>query len=224
MDLFEQSMTMVNELNQELSQSEFVDGGLRLDLVYQCCDISIEHRLAVKILLETELFISALALFRTQFESLVRAYWILFAATDEQVCELGVLDSIEQLTLKEHKSISRFTATPMIEALKEIQEIKHIVAQLEEFKLFSLDYLNSIVHSGKQTFLRHIFGLGDEHKKLIIKQLNNLTMMSAQIYLKHTLPDCQKLIQIFLQKYRECFMLPEDISKEDREKILARYK
>lgn len=49
-------------------------------------------------------------------------------------------------------------------------------------------------------------------------------MMSAQIYLKHTLPDCQKLIQIFLQKYRECFMLPEDISKEEREKILARYK
>jgi hypothetical protein len=221
MDLFEQSMTMVNELNQELSQSEFVDGGLRIDLVYQCCDISIEHGLAVKTLLETELFISALALFRTQFESLVRAYWILFVATDEQVCELGVLDSIEQLTLKEHKSISRFTATPMIEALK---EIKHIVAQLEEFKLFSLDYLNSIVHSGKQTFLRHTFGLGDEHKKLIIKQSNNLTMMSAQIYLKHTLPDRQKLIQIFLQKYRECFMLPEDISKEEREKILARYK
>ncbi|RZJ20475.1 MAG: hypothetical protein EON51_14985 [Acinetobacter sp.] len=221
MDLFEQSMKMVNELNQELSQSEFVDGGLRLDLVYQCCDISIKHGLAVKTLLEAELFISALALFRTQFESLVRAYWILFAATDEQV---GELDSIEQLTLKEYKSISRFTATPMIEGLKEIQEIKHIVAQLEEFKLFSLDYLNSIVHSGKQTFLRHTFGLGDEHKKLIIKQSNNLTMMSAQIYLKHTLPDRQKLIQIFIQKYRECFMLPEDISKEEREKILARYK
>ena len=224
MDLFEQSMRMINELNQELSQSEFVDGGLRLDLVYQCCDISIEHGLAVKTLLEAELFTSALAVFRTQFESLVRAYWILFAATDEQVIELGRLDSIEQFTLKEHKSIGRFTATPMIEALKEIQEIKHIVSQLEEFKLFSLDYLNSIVHSGKQTFLRHTFGLSDEHKKMIIKQSNNLTMMVAQIYLKHTLPDRQKLIQVFIQKYRECFMLPEDISKEEREKILARYK
>ena len=74
MDLFEQSMRMINELNQELSQSEFVDGGLRLDLVYQCCDISIEHGLAVKTLLEAELFTSALAVFRTQFESLVRAY------------------------------------------------------------------------------------------------------------------------------------------------------
>jgi len=179
MDLFEQSMRMINELNQELSQSEFVDGGLRLDLVYQCCDISIEHGLAVKTLLEAELFTSALAVFRTQFESLVRAYWILFAATDEQVIELGRLDSIEQFTLKEHKSIGRFTATPMIEALKEIQEIKHIVSQLEEFKLFSLDYLNSIVHSGKQTFLRHTFGLSDEHKKMIIKQSNNLTMMVA---------------------------------------------
>mgnify|MGYP003408862922 CR=1 FL=1 len=149
---------------------------------------------------------------------------ILFAATDEQVIELGRLDSIEQFTLKEHKSISRFTATPMIEALKEIQEIKHIVAQLEEFKLFSLDYLNSIVHSGKQTFLRHTFGLSDEHKKMIIKQSNNLTMMVTQIYLKHTLPDRQKLIQVFMQKYRECFMLPEDISEEEQQKILARYK
>jgi hypothetical protein len=224
MDLFEQSLRMINELNQELSQSEFVDGGMRLDLVYQCCDISIEHGLAVKTLLEAELFTSALALFRTQFESLVRAYWILFAATDEQVNELGRMNSIEQFTLKEHKSISRFTATPMIEALKEIQEIKHIVAQLEEFKLFSLDYLNSIVHSGKQTFLHHTFGLSNEHKKMVIKQSNNLTMMVAQIYLKHTLPDRQKLIQVFIQKYRECFMLPEDISEEERQKILARYK
>ena len=144
---------------------------MRLDLVYQCCDISIEHGLAVKTLLEAELFTSALALFRTQFESLVRAYWILFAATDEQVNELGMMNSIEQFTLKEHKSISRFTATPMIEALKEIQEIKHIVEQLEEFKLFSLDYLNSIVHSGKQTFLRHTFGLSNEHKKWSLSNL-----------------------------------------------------
>ncbi|WP_171263948.1 hypothetical protein [Acinetobacter sp. ANC 3903] len=49
-------------------------------------------------------------------------------------------------------------------------------------------------------------------------------MMVAQIYLKHTLPDRQKLIQVFIQKYRECFMLPEDILEEERQKILARYK
>ncbi|TCB54723.1 DUF6988 family protein [Acinetobacter terrestris] len=179
MDLFEQSFLMMDELNRELENSKLMDGVIRLDLVYQCCYISMEHSVAVKSLLKAKLYTSALALFRIQFESLVRAYWILFAATDEQVIELGRLDSIEQFTLKEHKSIGRFTATPMIEALKEIQEIKHIVSQLEEFKLFSLDYLNSIVHSGKQTFLRHTFGLSDEHKKMIIKQSNNLTMMVA---------------------------------------------
>ena len=108
MDLFEQSLLMMDELNRELENSELMDGLIRLDLVYQCCYISMEHGVAVQSLLKEKLYTSALALFRIQFESVVRAYWILFAATDEQVCELGVLDSIEQLTLKEHKSISPF--------------------------------------------------------------------------------------------------------------------
>jgi len=76
---------MIEELNKQLDSSELVDGGLRLDLVYQCCEISIEHGIAVKTLLETELYTSALALFRVQFESTVRAYWLLLSATNNQI-------------------------------------------------------------------------------------------------------------------------------------------
>ena len=48
MNLFERSLEMIDELNRELQLSYFLDGGLRLDLVYECCDLSIEHGVAVK--------------------------------------------------------------------------------------------------------------------------------------------------------------------------------
>ena len=85
MDLFERSILMFDELQNELNDSEFIDGGIRLELVYECCQIAIEHGIAVKTLLKTSLITSALALFRVQFEAVVRAYWLLMAATNNEM-------------------------------------------------------------------------------------------------------------------------------------------
>ena len=96
MSLFDQSMEMVDELYLELNKSSFLDGGIRLDLVYQFCDLAIEHGVAVKTLLENNLVTSALALFRVQFESVVRAYWLLMVASNNDVLKLQI-SSIEDL-------------------------------------------------------------------------------------------------------------------------------
>ena len=216
MDLFEQSMRMINELNQELSQSEFVDGGLRLDLVYQCCDISIEHGLAVKTLLEAELFTSALAVFRTQFESLVRAYWLLLSATNDQILKFQTTSSSELFKNEKLPMVSE-----MIEKLKNIEDIRPIALQFEEFKFYSLKHLNSIVHTGKHSLVRNTFGLNEKQHSDVMKQSNGLTTMAGQILLRHS--GKEKWIHILHAKYRDCFLMQEDISSEEKSRIDAMY-
>ena len=217
MDLFEQSMRMINELNQELSQSEFVDGGLRLDLVYQCCDISIEHGLAVKTLLEAELFTSALAVFRVQFESTARAYWLLLSATNDQILKFQTTSSSELFKNEKLPMVSE-----MIAKLKDIAEIRPIALQFEEFRFYSLKHLNSIVHTGKHSFIRGAVGLNQKQYSDVMKQSNGLTSMAAQILLRHA--GKEKWIHILLAKYRDCFLMQEDISPEEKARIDAMYK
>ena len=142
MSLFDQSMEMVEELYLELNKSSFLDGGIRLDLVYQFCDLAIEHGVAVKILLENNLVTSALALFRVQFESVVRAYWLLMVASNNDVLKLQI-SSIENL----FKNYKIPMVSVMIDQLKDVRETFHIVEQFRQFKFYSMSHLNNIVHS-----------------------------------------------------------------------------
>jgi hypothetical protein len=73
-NIFRESEKMLEELGSELSNSIFLEGGPRLEIVYQYCELSIEHGVAILSLLEMKRDISALALFRIQFEAVVRAY------------------------------------------------------------------------------------------------------------------------------------------------------
>lgn len=167
---------MIEELNKQLDGSELVDGRLRLDLVYQCCEISIEHRIAVKTLLETELYTSALALFRVQFESTVRAYWVLLSATNNQILKFQTTSIAELFKNEKMPMVSE-----MIEKLKNIEEIRPMALQFEEFKFYSLKHLNSIVHTGKHSLVRSTFGLNEKQYSDVMKQSNGLTAMAGQI-------------------------------------------
>jgi hypothetical protein len=137
---------------------------MRLDLVYQCCDISIEHGIAVKTLLETGLYTSALALFRVQFESTVRAYWLLLSATNDQILKFKTTTVTELFKNEKLPMVSE-----MIEKLKNIKEIKLIALQFDEFKFYSLKHLNSLVHTGKHSFIRDAVGLNQKQYSDVMK-------------------------------------------------------
>ncbi|MDM1247334.1 hypothetical protein HX005_08020 [Acinetobacter sp. R933-2] len=217
MDLFDLSMEMINELYGELEQSYFMEGGIRLELVYQCCDLSIEHGIAVKTLLMENLVTSAMALFRIQFESVVRAYWLLMVASNQDVLKLKI-SSIDDL-FKNHK-IPMVSA--MIEALSQVKEISHIIEQFRQFKFYSMNHLNNIVHSGAHSIIRRKAGLTEQQTEILIRQTNNFTTMAAQILLRHAAKE--KYIHHLHEKYRPCFHMEEDVSIEEKMRIDARYK
>ncbi|WP_174492804.1 DUF6988 family protein [Acinetobacter sp. Marseille-Q1623] len=217
MDLHALSMEMIDELYKELEQSQFMDGGIRLELVYQCCDLSIEHGIAVKTLLEQNLVTSAMALFRIQFESVVRAYWLLMVASNQDVLKLQ-LSSIDDL-FKNHK-IPMVSA--MIDALSQVKEITNIVENFKQFKFYSMNHLNNIVHSGAHSMIRRKAGLTVKQHEILVKQTNNFTTMAAQILLRHAAKE--KYIHYLHDKYRVCFHMQEDVSSEEKMRIDAMYK
>lgn len=207
--LFESSLEMIGELKTEIARSDVVDCGPRLELVQQCIYISFDHGIGVNNLLANDLPIQAMVLFRAQFESVVRAYWLMFIASNDDVLKLKFNWTNDEQEQKEKYPM----ASQMLIQLNNIEdEVKLIIAQLMEFKVFNISALNSFVHTGKHSFTRSAIGF--EHKFLlqIMRMANNLVSTAAQLMLKHTKPDKQKFLKMITLKYRECFILIDDLN------------
>jgi len=217
--LFESSLHMISELKQEIINSDVIDCGPRLELVEQCIYISFEHGIGVNSLLSMGLPIQAMVLFRSQFEAVVRSYWLLFIATNHQVSKLNFSYTFEE----QFESDTCPMVGDMLEKLSKADLMaKPVIDHLCDFKKYHLKQLNSLVHTGKQSFTR-VMGFKDEMLLTLMRQSNNLITVAAQIMLKHTIPDKQKFIHGLIEKYRHCFYLDEDVDPAEKAKIEKYY-
>lgn len=206
--LFAITLQMINELKQEIKNSYIIDCGPRLELVERCIYISFDHGIGVSGLLSMGLPIQAMIVFRAQFEAVVRAYWLLYIANNDQILSLNFSYTFEEQFEKDNY--------PMIsEMLKKLSSVdlpaKPIVDFLCDFKKYHLTQLNSLVHTGKQSFTRDVMGFNEEMLNTLMRQSNNLITAASQIMLKHTIPNNQKYIHVLTEKYRDCFYLDEDV-------------
>ncbi|WP_168526672.1 hypothetical protein [Acinetobacter sp. A3] len=219
--VFQLSTQMVEELKKEIINSTVIDGGLRLELVEQCIYISFDHGLGVTGLLAIGLPTQAMVLFRAQFEAVVRAYWLLFIASNHQVSKLNFSYTFDE----------QFTSDtcPMIgEMLEKLSNAdlpaKSVIDHLCDFKKYHLKQLNSLVHTGKQSFTRDVMGYDPSMILNLMRQSNNLVTVAAQIMLKHTIPDKQKFIHYLIEKYRPCFYLDEDVDPSMKARVEGYFK
>ncbi|WP_171497962.1 DUF6988 family protein, partial [Acinetobacter nosocomialis] len=205
--LLEKSLKMILELKDEIINSEVIDCGLRLDLVEHCIYISFEHGIGVNTLLTLDMPIQAMVLSRAQFESTVRAYWLLFCASNLQISKLSFDYTFEEQFVKD-----RFpTLNEMLGILDKANlPARTVINMLVEFKKYHLNQLNSFVHTGKHSFTRDEIGFDENLVLTLMRQSNNLITASAQIMLAHTIPDKQKFSHLLTEKYRDCFFLQED--------------
>lgn len=219
-ELFERSLRMIAELKSEIIQSDIIDCGPRLELVEQCIYISFEHGIGVNVLLVAGLPTQAMILLRSQFEAVVRAYWLLFIATNHQVSKLNFSYTFEE----QFESDTCLGLRKMLEQLiKADLEAKPAIDHLCLFEKYHLKQLHSLVHTGKQSFTRDVMGYADEMLLILMRQSNNLITIAAQIMLKHTIPEKQKFIHTLIEKYRHCFYLDEDVDPAVKERVESYY-
>lgn len=206
--LLEKSLKMILELKDEIIESEVVNCGPRLDLVEQCINISFEHGIGVNTLLTLDMPIQAMVLSRAQFESAIRAYWLLFCASNIQISKLSFRYTFEEQFVKD----TCLSLSEMLEMLHKADiPAKPVINMFVEFKKYHLNQLNSFVHTGKHSFTRDKIGFDENLVMTQMRQSNNLITASAQIMLAHTVPDKQKFIHFLIEKYRDCFFMQEDL-------------
>jgi hypothetical protein len=151
---------------------------IRWNACRQLISLGFEHAQSLKFLVSIGQYTSAAALLRVQYESLVRAIWMLYVATDEQV-----EDMMAELT---HDSAKKANKLPMLSVMLIAIEEKapHApVAHLNEFKHYSWRPLSSYVHGGIHAINRHSQGFPVLLVETMVKHSNGLLSLAGSFLL-----------------------------------------
>ena len=169
------SLELENDLLGFLSRNERLSDK-RVKASKILCTIVFEHSESIKILISTGNLTSATGLVRLQFEALVRAMWLLYAASDIAVDKL-----MAELT---NESAQKANNLPMLsEMLTKLEGKTPEVAMdaLNEFKQYSWKALSSYVHGGIHAINRHSKGYPVEQLIQLLKISNGLLIMAGML-------------------------------------------
>lgn len=140
--ILDRSAELHRALHAALADAD-LDDSIHTWLTVSTSQIAIEHGISICMLVDTGHLTSAHALFRTQFEAVVRALWLCFAATDEWIDRY--MTAVTANPMKDPNC-----SPGMDEMLKDIaREAPPVIApQLLELKQGIWGPLNSFVHTG----------------------------------------------------------------------------
>lgn len=178
-----------------------VNGSSRLHATRALTSLGFEHAQSLKHLMAAGLHTSAAALLRVQYESLVRALWVRYVATDSQA-ELLIAE-LDQETAKQASKIPMLSQ--MLEAIEE--RAPHApVAQLKEFKHYSWRPLSSFVHGGIHAVNRHGKGFPPELVLMQVRHSNGLLGVAGNLLLILAgVPPEAKVMTGIYAEFQDCF-------------------
>jgi hypothetical protein len=140
------------------------------------CGVAMEHAESTIILINTGHFTSATGLLRLQYEALVRAMWLLYAASDEVAKKVAKGLSLD--------SVKKSERIPMLSEMLSKLEGKapsEAVGMLLEFKEYSWKPLSSYVHGGAHAIDRHSNGYPSSLLEQVLKASNAVSTMVAML-------------------------------------------
>jgi hypothetical protein len=141
------------------------------------CRMVLEHAESIKILSASGNFTSSIGLMRLQYESLVRAFWILYAAKDGAATKL-----MAELT----DETARVAANKMLNLSEMLISLdgkapKEATGMLLEIKEYSWKPLNSFVHGGIHAIDRNHKGYPLPLLLQLLKTSNGISTMAAML-------------------------------------------
>lgn len=138
------------------------------------CGVGFEHAESVKILIASGNFTSATSLLRLQYEALVRAMWLQYAASDVVTARL-----MGEFTHEKAKKADRLSM--MTQMLQELESVAPTDAMrlLLEFKEHSWKPLSSYVHGGIHVLHRHSKGYPASLIQQTVRSSNSVSAMLA---------------------------------------------
>jgi hypothetical protein len=139
-------------------------------------NISLDHGSALRELVGTGHFPSAVTLMRPQFEALTRAAWAVWAAKETDINRLQA-----PLTLMTEKEARKLTGLSEMLTQLEGNSPAGMVEMLNVFKETSLTALNSFVHGGIHVLTRHASGYPEHLVAQVVRNSNGLMTMAGML-------------------------------------------
>lgn len=173
--LLSRSAELESKLLEFLALAPF-DDSERIMASKVMCSIAFEHAESAKMLISAGNLTSATGLVRLQYEALVRAMWLLYAASDTDVSKLT-----SELT---QETADRANRLPMLsEMLEKLQgkAPKEPVDRLLEFKQYSWKPLSSFIHGGIHAIHRHGKGYPLPLLEQMVRISNGVSVMVGML-------------------------------------------
>ena len=167
--LLSRSASLETEELLESYTDKDVGSTSREKTTYIMCSIIYEHARSLRILIGVGNYTSGIGMLRIQYEALVRAVWVFYAASEMQVSKLS-----EELTNETEKAASKL---PMLsEMLTQIEKKAPAQAfkMLNEIKEQSWKAMNSYIHTGLHALARCKDGYPALLVGTIIKHSNDI--------------------------------------------------
>ncbi len=201
--IFLESDKLASELYKLIDLPLF-DDSTRVVTSEIACSMALEHWEAARKLFSFGLLPSGLVVQRTQFESLVRSVWLLYAATEENIAKLSATLTIEN----EQAAKNTPQIADMMSALEK-KAPQHAYDALNRFKQNSWKALNSYVHAGIHPIRRHSEGYPIKLIQDVTRNTNALAIICAMhaVVLSGRQPMQKKVLEL-AANYPNCMHPP----------------
>lgn len=201
-ELIGKSHELAAELERCVARPAY-DDSERLQISMVLCSLSFEHGHAARMLAGDGFLPSALAVHRTQFETLLRSMWVLYAANESHLAKLGV-DDLNSDTEQAARGIP--LAVEMMNELSK-KAPANAYKPIDDFKKGGWATLNSYVHAGIHPIKRHREGYPIALLESVVRNINGLTVVSAmQAAILTGVPDLQRDVLAIGERYAFCLI------------------
>jgi len=169
------------------------------------CSVVYEHARSIKILTGAGSNTSAFGLYRLQYEALVRAFWLMFAASEDWVTTL-----MTDVSEESQEKANKLPLTNEMLAALEGKAPENAVIALQDFKSSSWKPLCSFVHCGFHALHRQ----GGGYPLIMIAQMlkgsNGLCLMAGNLLVMQALDlSLTGRITELQESFRDCLPDPK---------------
>lgn len=176
------SQFLVGEID---SAGEFASGE-RPEAAAAAADLVFEHAHALRVLFEAGTPSSAAALLRPQYESLLRAAWILYAAPDAQVSKLTAPLTRQSAAAAKNIAGADEMLQGLERRLEHAPQLRGLVQPLREIRDEAWAAMNGFVHAGLHPLARTKDGFPVQLATAVVKMSNGMVHMAGRLLARFT--------------------------------------
>lgn len=155
---------------------ELCSGATNVMASFNACEVALEHARALRALISDGFLTTGAAVLRMQFEALVRAMWLLWAAHETELEKISA-----QLSPASEAAASKLPmVAKMIERLKDVGP-PGAYEMVSGFKSTMLGGLNSFVHSGIHPLQRSRTGYPERLVAQVLQNSNAVFLMTTML-------------------------------------------